>query len=138
MDDVPIRAYGSKEQLEESLTYWKEKLFLQDWIIKVKICSKSDFDDQNSMGENNFCQVNKCAFIKILDPKDYDSDCIMWYCAEKILVHELLHCRYNWIKPPDSVEGIFWNTSEHAFLEQMAKSLIMVKYRVGLEYFEQR
>lgn len=62
----------------------------------------------------------------------------MRYCAEKILVHELLHCRYNWIKSPDSVEGIFWYTYEHYFLEQMAKSLIMVKYGLELNYFEQK
>lgn len=136
MSQLPIEVYTSDKELQESLDYWKKKLFLEDWIIKARVCHKTDFDDQNSMGENIFCQVNKCSYIKILDPDDYNTEYIMKYCAEKILVHELLHCRYNWISTPDSVEGIFWHTYEHAFLEQMAKSLIMVKYGVSLDYFK--
>lgn len=36
MSIIPIDIYDSNLHLEESLAYWKEKLFLQDWIIKAK------------------------------------------------------------------------------------------------------
>lgn len=71
----------------------------------------------------------------VLDKKYY-GDRIMKYCAEIILVHELLHCKMNWISNNDTYEGKYFDTVEHALLEQMAKSLIMAKYNVGLEYFK--
>lgn len=30
--------FNSKEELQECLKWWKEKLFLTDWIIKARIC----------------------------------------------------------------------------------------------------
>lgn len=78
--------------------------------------------------------VNKCCTIRILDPIYY-GERIIKYCAEQILVHELLHCKYNWICNENSYEGKYVDVMEHGLLEQMAKSLIMVKYGVGLEYF---
>lgn len=126
--------FNSKEELNTCLKWWQEKLFLTDWIIKARICEPCDFHNEYCMGENSFDMVNKCCAIRILDKKYY-SDRIMKYCAEKVLVHELLHCRYNWIANESSYEGKYVDVTEHGLLEQMAKSLIMAKYDLNLDYF---
>lgn len=126
--------FGSKEELNTCLKWWQEKLFLTDWIIKARICEPCDFQNEDCMGENSFDMVNKCCVIRILDKKYY-GDRIMKYCAEKVLVHELLHCKYNWLANDGSYEGKYVDVTEHGLLEQMAKSLIMAKYDVNLDYF---
>lgn len=127
--------FNSKEELYKYLTWWQEKLFLTDWIIKASICPPEDFMTKNCCGENEFHIENKTCVIRILHPKYY-GDRIMKYCAEKILVHELLHCKYNWIANNDSYEGKYVDVMEHSLLEQMAKSLIMAKYDLSLDYFK--
>ncbi len=126
--------FNSKEELNSCLKWWQEKLFLTDWIIKASICEPCDFHNEDCMGENSFDMVNKCCVIRILDKKYY-GDRIMKCCAEKVLVHELLHCRYNWIANESSYEGKYVDVMEQGLLEQMAKSLIMAKYDLSLDYF---
>lgn len=126
--------FNSKEELKTCLKWWQEKLFLADWIIKASICEPCDFDNEGNMGENSFDMVNKCCVIRILDKKYYGNR-IMKYCAEKVLVHELLHLKYNWIANESTYEGKYVDVMEHGLLEQMAKSLIMAKYNLNLDYF---
>lgn len=134
--EKPIEEFTSKTMLNASLDEWKKALFLDDWIIKAIVCEPNELDEGNC-GENEFDMVNKSCVIRILDKKYYGKR-IMKYCAEKILVHELLHCKYNWLCPPDTMEGKYMDTLDHSLLEQMAKSLIMVKYGLGLEYFVEK
>ena len=131
----PIEIFDSQEQLDKCVKWWQEKLFLSDWIIKARVCVPEDFLCENRMGENDFDMVNKCCVIRILDQEHY-GDRIMKYCAEKVLVHELLHCKYNWVYNADSYEGKYVDTIEHGLLEQTAKSLIMAKYDLTLDYFK--
>lgn len=130
----PIERFVSQDQLNECLKWWQEKLFLTEWIAKARICKPEDFIGTNLIGENEFDMVNKSCVIRILDPKYY-GDRIMIYCGEKVLVHELLHCKYNWLCCEDTYEGRYVDTAEHGLLEQMAKSLIMAKYDLSLDYF---
>ena len=127
--------FESKKDLNDCLKWWQEKLFLTDWIIRAKIVSPNEFNlGPDQMGENTLDLVNKCSIIRIIHPIYY-GDCIMKYCAEKILVHELLHCKYNWSCDNDTYESNYVDTSEHSLLEQMAKSLIMAKYDLPFDYF---
>ena len=100
----PIDVFENQEQLNECLKWWQEKLFLTNWIIEARISEPCDFVIEKSMGENEFDMVNQSCVIKILDRKYY-GDRIMRYCAEKVLVHELLHCKYNWLANENSYEG---------------------------------
>lgn len=83
----------TQEQLEESLTYWQEKLRLRDWIIKVKIARQRDMSLSDKLGEINFNVHTKTALISIIDPSDYDD----WgeQDMENTLVHELLHLHFS-------------------------------------------
>lgn len=130
----PIEEFENEEQLQECLEWWQEKLFLTDWIIKVKMVSPDEFIEKDCCGENEFDIVNRSCIIRILK-KEFYGERVMKYCAEKTLVHELLHCRYNWLNPPETMEGKYFDTIEHGLLEQMAKSLIMAKYNLTLDYF---
>lgn len=131
---APIEEFENQEQLNKSLEWWKNKLFLTDWIVKAYICEPHEFINEGMCGENEFDMVNKCCVIRILDRESYGNR-IMKYCAEKVLAHELLHCKYNWIANENSYEGKYVEVMEHGLLEQMAKSLIMAKYDIGLDYF---
>jgi hypothetical protein len=131
---MPIEEFTTDISLKKCLDEWMQTLFLEDWIIKAKVASPDEMELEDVCGENSFDIQNRCCVIRILDKKYY-GDRVMKYCAEKILVHELLHCKYNWLSPPDSMEGKYFDTLEHSLLEQMAKSLIMAKYGLTLDYF---
>lgn len=131
---MPIEEFETEEQLQECLEWWQEKLFLTDWIIKAKIVSPDEFTEPDLAGENLFEIANKASTIMIISKKYYN-DKVIKYCAEHILVHELLHCKYNWLMDNGSYEGKYLDVMEHTLLEQMAKSLIMAKYNLTLDYF---
>lgn len=130
----PIESFESQEQLNECLKWWQEKLFLTDWIIIAYICEPDDFSVEGRCGENCMSFENKGCKIKILDKKFFGKR-IERYCAEKILVHELLHCKYNYLVSDGSYASVYLDVMEHQQLEQMAKSLIMVKYGLDFDYF---
>ncbi len=129
----PICEFKSNNELQKCLEEWKKRLFLDDWIIKVVRVSRVDMP--NNLGLNEFQVENKCAVIRLIEADEDVKSRIAKYCEEKTLVHELLHCKYNYIANSDSYEGKFLDVSEHALLEQMAKSLIMAKYGVTFEWF---
>ena len=133
---TPVMEFASIEQAYECLHYWQEKLFLQDWTIKLLLVSPEEMNMQEVCGENIFVVESNCCVIKILKP-EYYGDRITKYCAEQILIHELLHCKYNWCeKHYDSIEVVYYDTLEHALIEQMAKSLLMVKYNLKFDWFK--
>lgn len=44
--------FNSKEELNDCLKWWQKKLFLTDWIIKVRISEPCDFINENVCGES--------------------------------------------------------------------------------------
>ena len=132
---TPIMEFTSIEQAYQCLQEWQERLFLQDWIIKINLVEPDDMNLKEVCGENVFCIEQKSCVIKILKPEFY-GDRIIKYCAEEILIHELLHCKYNWVERDyDSIEVAYYDTLEHSLLEQMAKSLLMAKYNLSFDWF---
>lgn len=131
---MPLEEFTNQIMLDACVKVWQDVLFLNDWIIKARVVSPDEFIEEGVCGENEFDMVNKCCVIRIMSKKDY-GDRVLKYCAEKILVHEMLHCKYNWLSPPDTMEGKYMDTLDHSLLEQMAKSLIMAKYGLSFDYF---
>lgn len=132
----PIIQFKSKEQFEECLRWWKDVLFLNNWVIKWNYI---DYDKEplNSklIGHSDCDYVNQCAVITLADYDTLPKDCIMTLCDEKVLVHELLHIKYP-TYTKDSFEAFYMEMEEHAKLEQMAKTLIMVKYDLPFDWFD--
>jgi hypothetical protein len=134
-NNKPMEEFKTQEELNECLKWWKDKLFLNDWIIKAKLCAPDDFAVDGRMGENSMVFENKESMIRILEKQYYPNDAIAIYCAEQTLVHELLHCKYNFLQNKGTYESIYVDVVEHQSLEQMAKSLIMAKYNLDFDYF---
>ena len=134
----PIMDFESDSQLQECIEEWKKILFLQDWTIKGMLVDALCNDDEEELaGLNNFQVSNKCSLIKIVRANEDNTSRIVKYCAEATLVHEMLHCKYNWAqKCSDSIEYAYYDCLEHGLIEQMAKSLIMVKYDLPFEWFQ--
>ena len=135
--NMPIDEFRKEEDLTACCAYWQRMLFLDDWIIKATVNAPEDFINKEVCGENIFDVINKCSRIRILEKKYY-GDRIMYYYAEKILVHELLHCKYNVLSSGDNYESVMLDIHEHALLEEMAKTLIMTKYNLDLGYFKKK
>ncbi len=138
LQPLPVLEFESEEQLQECLNWWKEQLFLDHWIIKGILVDPPLFDSNGAQlqGHNSFLIESNSALIEIVRPNEDMKSRVVKYCAEQILVHELLHCKYNWTKAPNTFEGIYCDVSEHSLLEQMAKTLIMVKYNLPLKWFQ--
>ena len=133
----PICEFKDQEELDVCLEWWKQKLFLMDWVISASIIPMKDFEMEDSVGENLMVFDNKEAVIHIVPKDDFPNDAVTKFCQEKVLVHELLHCLYNFMQPPaNSYEGKYLDTMEHQRLDMMAKSLIMVKYGLDFSWFK--
>ena len=92
-----------------------------------------EMDD--AVGENLMTYELNESVIHIAKFDDVKSG-VTKFCQEKVLVHELLHCLYNYLAQPNATyEGKFLDVQQHARLEQMAKSLIMVKYGITSDWF---
>ena len=135
---TPIIKFESKKQLEECLEWWKSKLFLNDWIIHVNYIAFHLPPLNNvDMGNCNADYVNKCALITLADYNTLPKDCIMTLCDEKVLIHELLHIIYP-VYSQNSYEAFALEQITHSTLEQMAKTLLMVKYNLSFEWFDRK
>ncbi len=137
----PIEVFETQESLDICLKWWQEKLLLNDWIIKARMVLKSEMINEDAQGENSFIHERKAAVIRILKKEEMESDTVsnrtLRHCDEQILVHELLHCLYDWMSPSSGTyEAVYHEEMEHQRLDSLAKTLIMVKYNLPLSYFE--
>lgn len=136
----PIEEFETPEQLEECLRWWQHKLYLDSWMILAhttdEIVDDKGENQDYTEGFNTFVFESSQASIQILTKKAHDENNMLFkYCAEKVLVHELLHCKYAWMDNQGSYEGVYVCSREHQLLEEMAKSLIMAKYNLDYNYF---
>ena len=122
-----------KDDMQRLLKKKKKRLFLQDWIINLEMVDQSEV--LGKWGENAFNWEGKWCNIRIAYPDEENQRKTIKYLPELTLVHELLHCKMNFLQPPDTYEGRYIDTCEHALLEELAKSLVMAKHGWTLEYF---
>lgn len=123
----PIKVFKNLKQAEACLKEWQEKLFLNDWIIEIKL----DQDLEESSGNVCYNYILKEAYINMSKPTPER------YCAELILIHELLHLKYDLFREErKTYEETFVEMNEHMRVEQMAKSLLMAKYNLKFDWFK--
>lgn len=133
----PIMEFKSELEAYECLREWQDRLFLNNWIIKLVFCDSIHNENGEELaGQNTFQITNQCCTIQIVKLNDDVKSRIAKVSQEAVLVHELLHCKYNWIQLPNSFEGNYYDELEHALLEEMAKSLIMAKYNIPFSWFK--
>lgn len=135
--DTPIMRFANTQELNECIQWWQQKLFLTDWWIVGELVDSEDIADL--AGKNSFIYENHCSAIKIATLTDSQrADGILKSCDEETVVHELLHLKYNLVGGSDdngSYEQCYLDMIEHALLEQMAKSLISVKYNLSFDWW---
>ena len=133
----PIIEFKTIKEATDCLKEWQTRLFLDDWIIKIKLCRPDEFIGEDRCGENEYQVTNKSSVIRILKQKFY-GDRIVKFCHEETLIHELLHLKYGMVCPVDPVSyaEAHLRAHEHMLVEQMAKSLIMAKYNLPFEWFK--
>jgi len=134
----PVMEFQDDKQLAEYLVEWQTRLFLDDWIIKAVLCDPGELwgDDGRRAGEIEMKFDKKCARIQIERLTEDTRNRIVKICQERVLVHELLHCKYNWVYRADTYEAKVLDTLEHQLLEEMSKSLIMAKYKIDHKWFK--
>lgn len=125
-----IEKFESISQARKLLEEWKIRLGLHDWTIKVNLSEPHEFKLQDCDGECEYTLIMKSARIQILKPKYY-GDRILKYCAERTLVHELLHCKLAHLDTDN--EG--FNREMHVIIEDMARALICAKYNIPIDWF---
>lgn len=127
----------SKSELIEVLRYWKDKLFLNDWVIKIMFVEPNDIE--GFAGINNISLENKSCLIKVAKKTEEEfAERITKMPMEQTVIHELLHCKYNLFVPPESagILGVMYDSNEHMLLEQMSKTLLMTRYDLDFEWFK--
>jgi hypothetical protein len=134
----PVMEFKDQEEVNKYLKEWKETLYLQGWSIKVNLVDRKVLEKEGKefAGYNDFQMVNQTCVIEITIPDDDIKGRLLKYCMEQILVHELLHLKYNWLENKnDSMQNAYFEILEHQLIEQMSKSLIMAKYGLTLDWF---
>lgn len=78
---------------EKMLDKWLKRLGLQDWTVALQSNCKPDEMESTGVGEAEYEEEIKCAYVRILDEKYYGKR-IKPYCYEQTLIHELLHLKF--------------------------------------------
>lgn len=112
--------------MQKLLQYWKNKLKLNDWTIKlIDNCNICDFILKDVCGETEWDTTNKCAIIRIISEKEYGKR-ITPFIKEKVLLHELLHIKF----------AVLWESNSdiqniilHQHIEELAKLLYEINRR---------
>ena len=132
MAKTPIETFKSEEEFTATCEYWKNKLYLTDWIIKFELAddiikeTADNLEGINMLGECSFNFINKQALIQVDNTHGV---------AELTLVHELLHLLIQFMSEDcllcENIElerNVYKDAIIHQSMEQMAKTLLMVKY----------
>ena len=132
MEKTPIESFKSEEEFTATCEYWKNKLYLTDWIIKFELAddtikeTEDNLEGISLLGECTFNFINKQAFIQLDNTHGI---------AELTLVHELLHLLIPFMREDclvcENIElerNLYKDAIIHQSMEQMAKTLLMVKY----------
>ena len=129
--------FENQTQAYEALKFWKHLLFIDHWIVKISFVEKGgcNFKNTENNGLNEFVISHCASHIKLENPTEDSKGRIVKCCQEQILIHELLHLKYNWVMNTDTYEGKFLEESEHQLLEQMSRSLLIARYNLTPDWF---
>lgn len=130
----PKIRFESDEELQKYARYWIGVLLLNNWCIRVELVQPDEIE--GLQGTTKQVSQQEEGLIKIADLVDNDGSYISKICQEKTLVHELLHLKYSYVDPFDTRDGREAYYNEHKLIEQMSKSLLMVRYGITLDWFK--
>lgn len=135
-NNKPICKFESNEQFKKCVEYWQNKLFLGHWIIRADLIPEKLMNEQGVFleGRNNMTFASNSVYIEV---GQHEAETIEKHCEELTLVHELLHCKYAYLENTNAtVEVAEYELLQHQKLHEMARTLLMVKYNIGLDWFK--
>lgn len=138
LKQTPVERFESLEQAIRYLKYWQKVLMLDSWIINLQLIDESQTDG-TICGNCDYTFECKSALIRIVHANDETvRSKIIRECEEQTLVHELLHLKYNLFTEETSHEYMerYFDFHEHQKLDELANTLIMVKYNLPYEWFK--
>lgn len=134
----PKMIFKNVAEMEKYMEEWKDILMLHDWIIECRLVDELYNEGEACWGLNSHELVGRTAVISIRKYKeDLDTSAVEKYCAEYLLIHELLHCVYP-LFTKDSYEANYFGIMEHRKLDKMAQSLLMAKYNLKFDWFKNK
>ena len=135
----PIEIFKNDEQFQECCKWWQNKLFLNDWFITFKMIEDYIVDDSSGQILSGVCEYefnNKEATITISNTNKSCDGVYLKNIVEHTIIHELLHLKNEYISDVENPEEkSFHNYISHQSLEEMAKTLLMVKYNIERDCF---
>lgn len=129
--------YYVDSTLQDSLEWWKKVLHLQNWCIKAVMTDEKLEVDGRAVHGRNTTEYLKCESFIEISTVEYAGEYTK-HCEELTLVHELLHCAMPLFCNDDdsaTMRDAWVELLEHQRIDMLAKSLIMAKYGVGIEWF---
>lgn len=135
----PIELFKSDRQFQEYAKWWQHKLFLDSWFIVFHLASEDIVDETGERVVSGLCEydfTNKEASITICNTTENDEGSVLRNISELNLIHELLHLKNEYILAVENPEDrSFHKYIAHQGLEEMAKTLLRVKYNLDCNYF---
>ena len=129
--------YYVDSTLQDSLEWWKKVLHLQNWCIKAVLTDEKLEVDGRAVHGRNTTEYLKCESFIEISTVEYAGEYTK-HCEELTLVYELLHCAMPLFCNDDdsaTMRDAWVELLEHQRIDMLAKSLIMAKYGVGIEWF---
>ena len=124
--------------MEKYMKEWQHILFLDHWYLEPRLVNDlRDDEGEECWGLNVHEQVSRVATISVRKFRPGEDDqAPKKYCAEQILVHELLHCYYGWLqRDGGAYDSVLCSVKEHQQLEMMAEAFILAKYNLKRDFF---
>lgn len=126
----PVITFKDYDEYIQYAKEWQDKLGLNNWLIEYKLINNPSIGKTKTGAEElGLCCFNRDDFLAVITIANGEGS-----IAEFNLVHELLHCllEYGSSDTVDSEEQdpylAFYQRSIHSRLNQMAKSMLMIKY----------
>ena len=126
----PIVSFKDYDEYLNCAYWWVDKLGLDKWLFEFRLINAKEIGKtKNGSAELGLNYFNSSDFMAVITIANGEGS-----IAEFNLVHELLHCllEYGNCDAVDSNEQDdyvnFYQRSIHSRLNQMAKSLLKVKY----------
>lgn len=102
----------AKEELAPVVARWAARLKLSDWTLLIDIKRAAAMELEGKEATISRLYPNRIAWITLMDPVDYPTDCALPQDHEVNIVHELLHLYTGYFELPQK-------GPMHIFEEQM-------------------
>ena len=140
MTKQPIMKFNDLEEANKWLDYYKEKLFLQDWNIKIVF--EIDNEDDSTGAHIEYNSPEKEAIISIIRHSDeVNKELVSKNCEQRLLLHEMFHIKLDlpyeyYDNGIDTVDKRIMYNKTHQLIDDMAKSVLMIQYNLDFSWFK--